>query len=600
MEIRRRIGTTQIGHRPATVTGPPLHDNETAEETVASQIQKRFVGGPRQISVQLKASESSFRRAVIPVAKRASERTVPSPEPGTATVNGRGSERAYVDFGQSTLGPVIEQVPANGEKEITPEVAASASPVHDEPALEPAELGPVAVIAGDTFPTEPLEAPVSVLEMRVDEPTTAETAARSEIEEQISTQELSPEPKPERIEQDQSVPYQIAITAEEPLQSEAVQEPEIAEVAGSGGAIIEDTFPAEPVCEGEASEPVEGPASVLKMGVSEPASAETAAPSEIEKQISAQEWSPQPEPDPIEQGQPVPYQTVITAEEQAEIAGPEQPEIATVAEIAGVSGAIAGISALPEASEITRISDEEHFAPQPTPIEPMPETLQTPTAPVIRTSGAPTQPAHTAPAPQAAAGSMHTAVQITLSCEIASMQLTPTFKMGALQLRPISKIVTMRLASSPPPQQQQQAAMNLQANFEIAKIQSVPGSLGQLRLHPSQQQRPATLATPSFNISGMQLVSGFDSAPLQLTPSQQTKTSVHLTAAFQIASVEFSPGFEIAGIILNSSSKTVGVQLPGASASSVENAPMFEITNVQMGSNGEIAMLQLNPVAKRA
>ena len=95
--------------------------------------------------------------------------------------------------------------------------------------------------------------------------------------------------------------------------------------------------------------------------------------------------------------------------------------------------------------------------------------------------------------------------------------------------------------------------MNLQANFEIAKIQSAPGSLGQLRLNPSQQQRPATLATPSFNISGMQLVSGFDSAPLQLTPSHQTKTSVHLTAAFQITSVEFSPAFEIAGIILNSS-----------------------------------------------
>jgi len=189
MEIRRRIGTTQIGHRPATVTGPPLHDNETAEETLASQIQKRFVGGPRQISVQLKASESSFRRAVIPVAKRASERTAPSPEPGTATVNGRGSERAYVDFGQSSIGPVIEQMPANGEKEITPEVAASASPVHDEPALEQAEPGPAT--AEDTFPTEPIyegeasepvEAPVGVLEMRVDETTTAETAARSEIE----------------------------------------------------------------------------------------------------------------------------------------------------------------------------------------------------------------------------------------------------------------------------------------------------------------------------------------------------------------------------------------------------------------------------------
>src|SRR6267142_3275297 len=52
MEIRRRIGTTQIGHRPATVTGPPLHDNETVEEAPALQVQKRFAGGPRQISFQ--------------------------------------------------------------------------------------------------------------------------------------------------------------------------------------------------------------------------------------------------------------------------------------------------------------------------------------------------------------------------------------------------------------------------------------------------------------------------------------------------------------------------------------------------------------------
>ena len=33
MEIRRRIGITQLGHRPATVTGPLLHDDEAAEET---------------------------------------------------------------------------------------------------------------------------------------------------------------------------------------------------------------------------------------------------------------------------------------------------------------------------------------------------------------------------------------------------------------------------------------------------------------------------------------------------------------------------------------------------------------------------------------
>src|SRR5439155_366679 len=214
--------------------------------------------------------------------------------------------------------------------------------------------------------------------------------------------------------------------------------------------------------------------------VCEPTVAEAVARFEVEEQISTQEWSPEPEPEPIEQGQPVPYQTVVTAEERAEIAAPEEPEITTGAEIAGVGRAIAGIGALPEAPEIPA-SDEEHFVSQPTTIETMPETLQTPTAPVIRTSGAPTQPA---PAPQAAAGG--TAVQITLACEIASMQLTPTFRMGALQLRPISKVVTMRLTSSP----QQQAPINLQANFEISKIQAAPGGLGQLRLNPSQQQGP--------------------------------------------------------------------------------------------------------------
>jgi len=560
MEIQRWMGTTQIGHRPATVTGPSLHDDETAEETPELQTAKRFVGGPRQISVQLKASELSPWWAVIPVAKRAAE-TIPAPpsEPETATVNGRTSEPAYVDFEESSVGPVIGQVPGNGETEIAPEPPAFPSPTYApavesvikssiEPAIEQAEPEPMAAVAEETSPrepvrewevSEPVETQASALEMQVCEPTTAETAAPSEIEEQISTQEWSPEPEP---------------------------------VA----AVAEETSPREPVREWEVSEPVETQASVLETEICEPTVAAAVAPSEIEEQISTQEWSPEPEP--IEQGQPVPYQIVVTAEQPAEIAAPEEPEIATVAEIAGVGRAIAGIGALPEATEISTASDEEDFASQPTTIETMPETLQTPTDPVIR------------------AGGMHTAVEITLSCEIASMQLTPAFKVGALQLRPISKVVTMRLASSP----QQQAPMNLQANFEIAKIQAASGSLGQLRLNPSQQQRPATLATPSFNISSLQLVSGFESAPLQLTPSHQTQASVHLTAAFQITSVEFSPTFEIAGIILNSTSKTVAVQLPGAGASSVENAPMFEITNVQMASNGEIAMMQLNPVAKRA
>src|SRR5438105_4192489 len=181
MEIRRRIGTTQLGHRPATVTGPSLHDDEVAEETPELQAPKSFVGGPRQVSVQLKASEPALRRAVIPVAKRAPGPViVPPSEPEEATINGRTSEPAYVDFEESSVGPVIEQLPTNGETEIEPEAAAFASPAYDETArsyeppvsyeppaydeppvsyelaVQQAEPEPVAAFAEDTFPTEPM------------------------------------------------------------------------------------------------------------------------------------------------------------------------------------------------------------------------------------------------------------------------------------------------------------------------------------------------------------------------------------------------------------------------------------------------------------
>jgi predicted Zn-dependent protease len=530
MEARRLIGRTSIGHRPATVTGPSLHDDHAAEEEVPQlQTQKRFMGGPRQVSIELKASEPALTRAVIPVAKRTFQPVVAPPvEPEMAAAGGRTVEPAYFDFEESSVGPVIEQIPTNGKTEIAPELPAApptfveqvGEPVMAEPEAEP-EVEPVAAmaVAEETQPAEPIE------------------------------------------------------SVSEPIES--VSEPI--------GVVSEPIAPV--------SEAIEVETSVLEPEPREPVIAEPTTFTEIKGRD--QEWSPGPEP--IAQGQPVPYQTVVTAEEAGEIAAAEEPEVATVAEIAGVSRAIAGVGTLPEVPETQAPPDVKNLASQPTTIETMPETLQTPTAPVIRTSGSPTQPAPTASAPQVAAGGMHTAVQITLSCEIASMQLTPTFKMGALQLRPISKVVTMRLASSP----QQQTPMNLQVNFEMSKIQATPGGLGQMRLSPSQQQKPATLASSSLNISGLQLVSGFEAAPLQLTPSHQTQASVHLTAAFQITSVEFSPTFEIAAILLNSTSKTVAVQLPGAGAASVENAPMFEITNVQMASNGEIALLQLNPTGAK-
>ena len=265
----------------------------------------------------------------------------------------------------------------------------------------------------------------------------------------------------------------------------------------------------------------------------------------------------EPEIEPVGQGQPVPHQTTIFPEPAVEIARP-QPQ--------------------PQPMFVPR-----QPVSQPPTTATMPEPIQIPTAPIVRT------PAAGAPQP---AGAMQTAVQLSFSFEIASMQLTPAFKMGALQLRPTSKVVTMRLA----PSQQPQPAMNLQVNFEIAKIQPAGGGLGSIRLTPSQQQRPAATGSPSFNVAGLQLVSNFEAAPVQLTPTQSGQASVLVTSAFQIATVEFSPSFEIASIVLNSNSKNISVQLPGAP--SAEGAPMFEIANLQITGTGDIGLMQVHALGQ--
>jgi hypothetical protein len=278
------------------------------------------------------------------------------------------------------------------------------------------------------------------------------------------------------------------------------------------------------------------------------------------------------EVEPVGQGQPIPQLTAIIESE------PYTAETITEPKSEPIEVSEFRQTVKPPSFD----QPAEPLISQPTTPVTMPEPIQTPTAPVIRTS---------APGGAPQPGSMQTAVQLTFAFEIASMQLTPTFKMGAVQLRPASKLVTMRLAASQHPQ----SAMNLQVSFEISKIQPSGGTLGNIRLTPSQQQRPAVVGSPSFTVAGLQLVSDFAAAPLQLTPSQQSQTSVHVTAPFQIATVEFSPSFEIASIVLNSNSKQVSVQLPGAGGP-IEGAPIFEIANLQLTGTGDIGMMQLHLV----
>jgi len=102
------------------------------------------------------------------------------------------------------------------------------------------------------------------------------------------------------------------------------------------------------------------------------------------------------------------------------------------------------------------------------------------------------------------------------------------------------------------------------------------------------------LTSPSFAISGLELVSGSGAAPVQVTPSHQEQASVHLTAHFQIAAIEFTPLFEISSIVLNSSSRNVFMQLPGSGPSSIDSSPVFQIENVQLNGS-DLAMVQVIP-----
>jgi hypothetical protein len=226
--------------------------------------------------------------------------------------------------------------------------------------------------------------------------------------------------------------------------------------------------------------------------------------------------------------------------------------------------------------------------PQPTIPATMPETTQTPPAPIAKAPAPPVpKPQPQAPVP---ASGMQTSVHLTFSFEIAAMQLTPSFKMGVLKVRPISKLVTMRLPSP----QRAQSPLNLQVAFEVVKIQPVSGALGNIRVVPSQQQRPAMGGTPSFAVAGLQVVPNSETAPVQLTPSAQGRASVFITVPFQISTLEFSPTLEIGSVMLNSNSKQVVVQLPGTGPGPVEGAPMFEIANLELNEAGEIVMMQLN------
>ena len=227
--------------------------------------------------------------------------------------------------------------------------------------------------------------------------------------------------------------------------------------------------------------------------------------------------------------------------------------------------------------------------PQPTIPATMPETTQTPPAPIAKAPAPPVlKPQPQPPAPVPAAG-MQTSVQLTFSFEIAAMQLTPSFKMGVLKVRPISKLVTMRLpspqrAQSPlnlqvafevvkiqpvagalgtirvVPSQQQRPAMGGMPSFAVAGLQVVPNSeTAPVQLIPSAQGRASVFITVPFQISTLEFSPTLEIGSVTLN-SNSKQVVVQLPGTGP-GPAEGAPMFEISNLELNEGGEIVMMQL---------------------------------------
>ncbi|MGI8889487.1 MAG: tetratricopeptide repeat protein [Chthoniobacterales bacterium] len=651
-QFRRNVATVPANESSQPLTEPAFESDPSAAEDGHRISPNVLSSGPPQVSLQLKASEPAVRTAALPsgaitargsipgvneppiVSPNESETVSPEKEPAVA------GPSTPVPPGPAPAEPVAEEEeeapahPLRDQEEVSLPVYA-ATPVDEKPfeiarALPPANVPPPAVSTPEVAEASAVAVPEESESLVEESVTPAEELLAASTEEAAPTEKAAPAPEEAEapIEEpvaahEATIPVEeVAVLSAEPAPSveesiiplaeetAPVEEPEPAVAAmeethsvDEPAVISEEPAVAEEELVAAAEEPIEEPA-IVSAGETEEQSEET--DEELEEAFAAAferpaETAPDPEDifedseiyadEPVGQGQPIPHLTTAFSAEPviSELAQPEpeselvliEPEDAVAASIAGRQPVQSSIET---PSFAPKIITTEPIRLQPIMSDTMPETTITP-APVTR-------PSASTVSVQQPAGGMHTAVQLTFSLEIASMQLTPTFKMSGLQLKPMSKVVSMRIA----PSQDPQPPMNLQVTFEVAKIELSNGSIGTVRLMPSAQQKPAVITSPSFAISGLELVAGAGAGPVQLTPSHQEQASVQLTAEFQIAAIEFTPAFEIATIVLNSTSRKVSMQLPGAGPSSIDNAPIFDIENVQIADGGrELNLIQVAP-----
>ena len=233
-EIRRRLGNISFYRHAAPAEGPRVDQAIATPEKPSVVARKGLVGGPRRVSVQLKASEPSLRRGVLTLGKPVRSLTGNG---GLAPVVESSFERAVKPAAtpapEAVMAPVVDAVePTAPVAEPEPEFMAQpavdlapepvtefvAEPVPQLPEVAPVpfDFAPPAEII--TQPFVPLPEMPEPLQMAAG----PEAEAVLEAEAALETETVL---EPEPIPQGEPVPYQVPVAAAEPTISDAVEPP---------------------------------------------------------------------------------------------------------------------------------------------------------------------------------------------------------------------------------------------------------------------------------------------------------------------------------------------------------------------------------------
>jgi tetratricopeptide (TPR) repeat protein len=155
-ELRRRV-ISAFDHRVGPVTEPRFDEDEdlALNEDMASR--NRFIGGPPQRSVQLKASEPSVRRGAVPVGKPGRVQ----PDLGGAAEDEETIEEMAPEFSETETLDVVEPVPVLEEPEpVAAEIVGSTEQMIKSD-VEPAMIKPEREPIGQGQPV-PYQTPATV------------------------------------------------------------------------------------------------------------------------------------------------------------------------------------------------------------------------------------------------------------------------------------------------------------------------------------------------------------------------------------------------------------------------------------------------------